>query len=179
METQQSPLTATYSEKQPVEHTPSQLHEMTTQSDIALPDRGKEQQSARLSDSNSEGLISSSDESDNAEADADADEDHVNDVLGVSISKVQSRMKARRTPAEEKTRAIERSGGYFNLIPDETSGAQDQPQMFEEPESIEESAVERRKLEKNALKSNRHSFTRSMLLSSLSGRRRALSGDSG
>lgn len=184
METQHTPI-MTYSEKPPVEHTPlppSQLHKMTTQSDIDITP--PEQQSERLSDSNSEGLISSGDEIDN-EVENEADEDQVNDVLGVSISQVQSRMKARQTPAEEKTRAIERSGGYFDVIPDDSSsGLQDQVQLFEEPESIEEPVVvqggdERRKLEKNAPKSNRHSFTRSMLMSSLSGRRRALSGDSG
>ena len=184
METQNTPTT-TYGEKPPVEYTtlpPSQLPKMTTQSDIALPESGEEQQPGKLSDSNSDGVISSSDEIENDNA--EADEDQVNDVLGVSISQVQSRMKARQTPAEEKTRAIERSGGYFDVIPDEISGAQDQVQLFEEPESIEEPAatqggIERRKLEKNAPKSNRHSFTRSMLMSSLSGRRRALSGDSG
>lgn len=177
METERTTPTTTFREK-PVGHTalPTQLHKMTTQSDITPPESGGEQQ--KLSDSISEGVISSSDEID-SESGNDADEDQVNDVLGVSISQVQSRMKARQTPAEEKSRAIERSGRYFDVIPDEPS-----PQLFEEPESIEESAVaqggdEKRKLEKSAPKNNRHSFTRSMLMSSLSGRRRALSGDSG
>uniref|UniRef100_A0A093Y2N4 Uncharacterized protein n=1 Tax=Talaromyces marneffei PM1 TaxID=1077442 RepID=A0A093Y2N4_TALMA len=160
---------------------------MSTQSDITPAESGGEQQSGKLSESSSEGVISSSDEieNDNEVDNNDADEDQVNEVLGVSISQVQSRMKARQTPAEEKSRAIESSGGYFDLIPDESGGAQGQPQLFEEPESIEEPSLaaqggdERKKLEKSAPKSNRHSFTRSMLMSSLSGRRRALSGDSG
>ncbi|KAI7976316.1 hypothetical protein EIK77_010789 [Talaromyces pinophilus] len=187
MATQTTPTTI-FREKQPIEQTPlppSQLNKMTTQSDMDItpPESGEEQQQPeRLSDFNSEGIISSGDEIDN-EVENEADEDQVNDVLGVSISQVQSRMKARQTPAEEKTRAIERSGGYFDVIPDEISGTQDQVQLFEEPESIDEPVVqagdERRKLEKNAPKSNRHSFTRSMLMSSFSGRRRASSGDSG
>lgn len=189
MATETTKSTATtYSEKSPVEHNilPSQLHGTTTQSDIdTTPPKscGEQQHSGWLSKSNSEVVNSSSDEVDNENDNAEADEDQVDDVLGVSISQVQSRMKARQTPAEEKSRAIERSGGYFDIIPDENSpGAQDQPQLFEEPESIEgpvSSSDEKSKPAKNAPKSNRHSFTRSMLMSSLSGRRRALSGDSG
>ncbi|EED18641.1 conserved hypothetical protein [Talaromyces stipitatus ATCC 10500] len=148
---------------------------MDIQADMTPPESGSEQPKLS-SDSNSD--VCSSDEIDEPDAD---DEDQVNDVLGVSISQVQSRMKARQTPAEEKSRAIESSGGYFDMIPDEPS-EQDQRQIFEEPESIDGPTTqsdEKKKTEKNGNKNNRHSFTRSMLMSSLSGRRRASSGDSG
>ncbi|KAJ5121392.1 uncharacterized protein N7515_009353 [Penicillium bovifimosum] len=46
------------------------------------------------------------------------DEDAAGDVVGVSIGREQSRMKARATPLEEKTRALEHHGGYFATIPD-------------------------------------------------------------
>lgn len=47
-----------------------------------------------------------------------ADEDEAGDMVGVSMSRAQTRMKARSTPAEEKNRIMERNGGYFETIPD-------------------------------------------------------------
>ncbi|KAJ6019546.1 hypothetical protein N7522_001613 [Penicillium canescens] len=49
---------------------------------------------------------------------ADADEDAAGDVVGVSIGRQQSRMKARATPLEEKNRVLEKQGEYFATIPD-------------------------------------------------------------
>lgn len=46
------------------------------------------------------------------------DEDAAGDVVGVSIGREQSRMKARATPLEEKNRVLEHHGGYFETIPD-------------------------------------------------------------
>ncbi|CAG8121478.1 unnamed protein product [Penicillium olsonii] len=46
------------------------------------------------------------------------DEDAAGDVVGVSIGRQQSRMKARATPLEEKNRVLENNGGYFGTIPD-------------------------------------------------------------
>ncbi|KAJ5782381.1 hypothetical protein N7457_004155 [Penicillium paradoxum] len=46
------------------------------------------------------------------------DEDAAGDVVGVSIGREQSRMKARATPLEEKNRVLEHQGGYFANIPD-------------------------------------------------------------
>lgn len=60
---------------------------------------------------------SDSDEPDNNAA-IDVDEDAASDVVGVSIGRAQSRMKARTTPAEEKSRVLEQQGGYFTPVPD-------------------------------------------------------------
>ncbi|KAJ5456852.1 hypothetical protein N7530_012126 [Penicillium desertorum] len=46
------------------------------------------------------------------------DEDVAGDVVGVSIGREQSRMKARATPLEEKNRVLEHQGSYFTTIPD-------------------------------------------------------------
>lgn len=60
---------------------------------------------------------SDSDEPDPSAA-SDVDEDAASDVVGVSIGRGQSRMKARTTPAEEKSRVLEQQGGYFSPVPD-------------------------------------------------------------
>ncbi|KAJ5242556.1 uncharacterized protein N7469_000883 [Penicillium citrinum] len=77
--------------------------------------------------------FSSSDSDPDPENDGDADndvdenslgatnlvnEDDADDVVGVSIGRFQSRMKARATPAEEKSRILEQQGGYFSTVPD-------------------------------------------------------------
>ncbi|KAJ5683019.1 hypothetical protein N7462_006184 [Penicillium macrosclerotiorum] len=49
----------------------------------------------------------------------ETDEDVAGDVVGVSIGRAQSRMKARATPAEEKNRVLEQQGGYFTNVPEE------------------------------------------------------------
>lgn len=51
-------------------------------------------------------------------ADVAREEDEAHEVVGVSMGRTQSRMKARQTPAEEKNRIMERNGGYFESIPD-------------------------------------------------------------
>lgn len=122
----------------------------------------------------------------------DAEADQADDVLGISIGRAQNRMKARQTPAEEKTRAIESSGGYFDAIPDyqdEEQSLQYRPQLTEEPEPMDGLAEptaaaeavaqtdENKKAEKTAARSS-HRSSLQILKSSLSGRRRALSGDS-
>lgn len=86
--------------------------------------------------------FSSSDSDEPLPGDANvADEDAVGDVVGVSIGRAQSRMKARTTPAEEKTRVLEQQGGYFTTLPDPLS--EDGlfiSQITAEPESVERDA---------------------------------------
>lgn len=103
----------------------------------------------------------------------DAEVDQAEDVLGVSIGRQQSRMKARQTPAEEKSRAIENSGGYFNVGPQIAEGDY-LAQMTEEPAETAPAVADA----KEDISNSRLSFTRSILKSSLPGRSRALSGDS-
>jgi hypothetical protein len=106
----------------------------------------------------------------------DAEVDQAEDVLGVSIGREQSRMKARQTPAEEKSRAMEGSGGYFNVVPGIAEGDY-LAQMTEEPSETTPPAVVGTR-EDTTNKDTRLSFTRSILKSSLPGRTRASSGDS-
>lgn len=130
----------------------------------------------------------------------DAEADQADNVLGISIGRAQNRMKARQTPAEEKSRAIESSGGYFDVlpIPDAQEGLEEQgeyrPQFTEEPEPIDDAPAATapsqapqspklrhdggKKAEKSASRSGGGRYSLSILKSSLSGRRRALSGDS-
>ncbi|CRG91257.1 hypothetical protein PISL3812_08305 [Talaromyces islandicus] len=105
----------------------------------------------------------------------DAEVDQAEDVLGVSIGREQSRLKARQTPAEEKSRAIEGSGGYFNLVPGIPQGDY-LAQMTEEPSETTPPVIDTK--EETANKDTRLSFTKSILKSSLPGRSRASSGDS-
>ncbi|OQD64147.1 hypothetical protein PENPOL_c008G07030 [Penicillium polonicum] len=66
------------------------------------------------------------------------DEDAAGDVVGVSIGREQSRMKARATPVEEKNRVLEHQGSYFTTIPD-TIGEDGlfASEITAEPESVE------------------------------------------
>ncbi|KAJ6139828.1 hypothetical protein N7471_006314 [Penicillium samsonianum] len=66
------------------------------------------------------------------------DEDAAGDVVGVSIGREQSRMKARATPVEEKNRVLEHQGTYFTPIPD-TIGEDGlfASELTAEPESVE------------------------------------------
>ncbi|KAJ5577941.1 uncharacterized protein N7459_006905 [Penicillium hispanicum] len=83
--------------------------------------------------------FSSSDSDEPLPTDAnDADEDAASDVVGISIGRAQSRMKARATPAEEKNRILEEQGGYFPSVPD-TVGEDGLflSQLTAEPESVE------------------------------------------
>lgn len=52
---------------------------------------------------------------------SDVDKDAASDVVGVSMSRAQSRMKSRTTPVEEKNRMLEDQGGYFANVPDAVS----------------------------------------------------------
>jgi pimeloyl-ACP methyl ester carboxylesterase len=73
-------------------------------------------------------------------ASEEVDEDDALDVVGVSIGREQSRMKARATPAEEKNRVLEQQGGYFTNtnIPDELSeDGLFVSELTAEPESVE------------------------------------------
>ncbi|KAL4874648.1 hypothetical protein BJY04DRAFT_203459 [Aspergillus karnatakaensis] len=96
------------------------------------------------------------------------------DVIGVSMNHVQSRLKAQSTPAEEKTRVMERNGGFF-----EDEGLY-VPEITEEPESLAEDKDQDVKASAPApaKESARSSFTRSLLKSTLPLRPRAWSGDS-
>ncbi|KAJ5952008.1 uncharacterized protein N7479_010421 [Penicillium vulpinum] len=71
------------------------------------------------------------------------DEDDAGDVVGVSIGREQSRMKARATPLEEKNRVLEHQGTYFKPIPD-TIGEDGlfASEITAEPESLEPKAKE-------------------------------------
>lgn len=71
-------------------------------------------------------------------ATAVVDEDDAGDVVGVSIGRFQSRMKARATPAEEKSRILETQGGYFSTVPDDVGeDGLFTSQITAEPESVE------------------------------------------
>ncbi|CAI7644809.1 unnamed protein product [Penicillium pancosmium] len=66
------------------------------------------------------------------------DEDDADDVVGVSIGRFQSRMKARATPAEEKSRVLERQGGYFTTVPDNVGeDGLFTSELTAEPESVD------------------------------------------
>ncbi|KAF7176440.1 hypothetical protein CNMCM7691_002569 [Aspergillus felis] len=67
-----------------------------------------------------------------------AKEDEADEMVGVSIGPTQSRMKARLTPAEEKSRIMERNGQYFDAIPDNIvdSDGLYLPEITSEPESL-------------------------------------------
>lgn len=125
-----------------------------------------------------------------------AREDEADEVVGVSISRAQSRMKARLTPAEEKNRIMEHNGGYFEPILD----ASDSDGVFgaeitAEPEEVEpgtsrssgnnDGLANARASSHNGLHPDmaknagqRSSFTRSILKTGLPLRPRAWSGDS-
>ncbi|KAL1981837.1 hypothetical protein VTN96DRAFT_2082 [Rasamsonia emersonii] len=120
-----------------------------------------------------------------------AEADEAEDVLGVSISRTQSRMKARQTPAEEKSRIMERSGGYFDPVPDTEPDGDYLPSLTAEPESLPvEQETKKKKADREAEKPHeakdretketrdqpRTSFTRSLLKSG-SVRRLTWSGD--
>lgn len=66
------------------------------------------------------------------------DEDVAGDVVGVSIGREQSRMKARATPLEEKNRVLEHQGSYFTTIPDNIGeDGLFTSEITAEPESVE------------------------------------------
>ncbi|OQE32351.1 hypothetical protein PENSTE_c001G09166 [Penicillium steckii] len=76
-------------------------------------------------------------------------EDDADDVVGVSIGRFQSRMKARATPAEEKSRILQQQGGYFSTIPDDvgedglfTSEITAEPESLDPKEVIHQSESE-------------------------------------
>ncbi|KAI9374347.1 hypothetical protein BJX61DRAFT_532459 [Aspergillus egyptiacus] len=106
--------------------------------------------------------------------------DEADEVIGVSMGYGQSRLKARSTPAEEKTRIMEGHGGGFEDL------GLFAPELTEEPEPLAEDKEKDRdesaKLSAPAVKEGgsggRSSFTRSLLKSTLPLRPRAWSGDS-
>ncbi|KAJ5199813.1 hypothetical protein N7472_005017 [Penicillium cf. griseofulvum] len=66
------------------------------------------------------------------------DEDDAGDVVGVSIGREQSRMKARATPLAEKNRVLEHHGTYFTTIPDNIGeDGLFTSEITTEPESVE------------------------------------------
>ncbi|KAL4996034.1 hypothetical protein BDV10DRAFT_173336 [Aspergillus recurvatus] len=120
------------------------------------------------------------------DADDADDADEADDVIGVSMGYDQTRLKSRTTPAEEKTRIMERNGGYFG---DEGLFATD---ITEEPEPL---ADDRDMIKDNngristgkaaapetsvaKAQNSRTGFTRSLLKGTLPLRPRAWSGDS-
>ncbi|KAF7718311.1 Uncharacterized protein PECH_001100 [Penicillium ucsense] len=104
--------------------------------------------SSQLDPSNSPSNYTSFSSSDSDEPQAlpiDAeDEDDIQDVIGVSIGREQTRMKARATPAEEKNRVLESQGGYFTTIPDHVGEhGLYAAELTAEPESLEPAATEK------------------------------------
>ncbi|KAF7173868.1 hypothetical protein CNMCM6106_007956 [Aspergillus hiratsukae] len=122
-----------------------------------------------------------------------AKEDEADEVVGVSIGPTQSRMKARLTPAEEKSRIMELNGKYFDTIPDTVvdSDGLFLSEITSEPESLpdarepahppkagppDQNGVQQGTIAP-AKDGQRTSFTRSILKNGLP-RPRAWSGDS-
>ncbi|KAL6239153.1 hypothetical protein BDW75DRAFT_236850 [Aspergillus navahoensis] len=119
------------------------------------------------------------------DADDAEDADEADDVVGVSMGYDQTRLKSRTTPAEVKTRIMERNGGYFV---DEGLFAAD---ITEEPESLtDDGDMIRDKNETPPIgraaapetsvarpQISRTGFTRSLLKGTLPLRPRAWSGD--
>ncbi|KAJ5902263.1 hypothetical protein N7495_002791 [Penicillium taxi] len=105
------------------------------------------------SPSHSSSYYSSDSDEPHAHPAHEVDEDAACDVVGVSIGRQQSRMKARATPAEEKNRVLEAQGGYFTEIPD-TVGEDGlfASEITAEPVSVEvePEAVEQRLLRQQA-----------------------------
>ncbi|KAJ9380437.1 hypothetical protein DTO063F5_6634 [Paecilomyces variotii] len=93
--------------------------------------------SSRTGVDTSEQTTSSENEDDPLKMVDSADEDEADDVIGVSISHAQSRMKARSTPAEEKARAMNQGGSYFDTIPDEEGGPEYLHSITTEPDSLD------------------------------------------
>ncbi|KAE8353892.1 hypothetical protein BDV28DRAFT_132292 [Aspergillus coremiiformis] len=120
-------------------------------------------------------------------------EDEADEVVGVSIGRAQSRMKARSTPAEEKTRAMERNRGYFEPIQDAedssglyTSEFTVEPEQLlrtsksgasQPPASVQNVARQNEPSVSKEGANSRSSFTRSILKNGLPLRPRAWSGD--
>ncbi|KAL5045186.1 hypothetical protein BDW71DRAFT_88111 [Aspergillus fruticulosus] len=121
-----------------------------------------------------------------ADVDDADDADDADDVIGVSMGYDQTRLKSRTTPAEEKTRIMERNGGYFGDgglfaadITEEPESLADDGDMIKDnngrtpagkggaPESLVAKA-----------QNSRTGFTRSLLKGTLPLRPRAWSGDS-
>ncbi|KAA8642093.1 hypothetical protein EYZ11_001192 [Aspergillus tanneri] len=113
-----------------------------------------------------------------------ARQDEADEMVGISIGRAQSRMKARLTPAEEKNRIMERNGGYFEPIPDVgDSDGLFVSEITAEPEEVLLETSQR--ADENGLHSgltknvgHRSSFTRSILKNGIPLRPRAWSGDS-
>ena len=120
------------------------------------------------------------------DADDADDADEADDVIGVSMGYDQTRLKSRTTPAEEKTRIMERNGGYSG---DEGLFAAD---ITEEPESLADDGDQDKDENWRApagktgaaetpvakAQNLRTGFTRSILKGTLPLRPRAWSGDS-
>ncbi|KAL4779334.1 hypothetical protein BJX76DRAFT_91632 [Aspergillus varians] len=128
---------------------------------------------------NASGDLSPSDSEDAAITHPAGVADEADDVIGVSMGYDQSRLKSRSTPAEEKTRIMERNGGLF-----ENEGVF-APDITEEPEPLtddsnnkDEGAAGKASAPGASKEGPRTSFTRSLLKSTLPLRPRAWSGDS-
>ncbi|KAJ5082172.1 hypothetical protein N7532_011215 [Penicillium argentinense] len=96
------------------------------------------------SDSPSQYSSFSSSDSDDPLAESEVvDEDDASGVVGVSIGRAQSRMRARATPAEEKSRILSEQGGYFSTIPDHPGeDGLFTSEITAEPESVDPKSVQ-------------------------------------
>ena len=139
---------ASTSDPPPSQLAPKQQISYSSESSNILPSDSPSQYSSfSSSDSDPDGDANGDGDID-ADGDADGehipgstavvDEDDADDVVGVSIGRFQSRMKARATPAEEKSRVLEQQGGYFTTVPD-TVGEDGlfTSELTAEPESVE------------------------------------------
>ncbi|KAL4934056.1 uncharacterized protein BDV17DRAFT_286850 [Aspergillus undulatus] len=115
------------------------------------------------------------------------DEAEADDVIGVSMGYDQSRLKSRSTPAEEKTRIMERNGGSFedeglfsSVITEEPEAltlVEDKDKGMDKDKVQDKDEGSREKVSREP-QGARTSFTRSLLKSTLPLRPRAWSGDS-
>ncbi|RJE27315.1 hypothetical protein PHISCL_00325 [Aspergillus sclerotialis] len=158
---------------------------------MAAPSTGSLVEERRPAGANPSPPVFSSSDSDEPFFDAvdvtREEEDEADEVVGVSMSRVQSRMKARQTPAEEKNRVMERNGGYFESIPDVNVEAEGLyvPEITAEPEGTAgEVTGNELELDKDVShglhpkdSGSRSGFTRSILKNGLPLRPRAWSGD--
>ncbi|GAD96936.1 conserved hypothetical protein [Paecilomyces variotii No. 5] len=117
-----------------------------------------------------------------------AEEDEADDVIGVSISRAQSRMKARSTPAEEKARVMNQGSSYFDTVPDEATEPDYLRTITTEPDALDarqasneederEAAEARTAGLKDGKEPSRSLFTRSILKGGLPMRPRAWTGE--
>ncbi|KAL1855528.1 hypothetical protein Plec18170_004249 [Paecilomyces lecythidis] len=136
----------------------------------------------------SEPTTSSENEDDALKLVDSAEEDEADDVIGVSISRAQSRMKARSTPAEEKARVMNQGSSYFDTVPDEATEPDYLQTITTEPDALDARQASNEEDEREAAEvptagpkdgkeSSRSLFARTILKGGLPTRPRAWTGE--